>query len=126
MELTKEEFEAAQRTPNKEMRRFCNNAVLLARLDKCVYLNNEIFKARLEVGNYRNKKLDLRDLKVIIRDSEHNIIKEQEINGSIFSQGNAQYIADFEMSLSSLKVPAKYNLEVVSPNNNITRVKLYY
>lgn len=95
-----------------EFRRFCSPTVPLARINKFVYTNEEIFHADIEVSHFGKAPLEQARATYTIKDSygklyDHGTISTQNIPiGNLFSLGKV------EMRLNGITVPQKMNLEV--------------
>jgi len=95
-----------------EFRRFCNSTVLLARIEKFVYRNNESFVADIEVAHFG--KVPLVKAKTLwrIRDDQDLTLKKGVLSVKDIPVGNNFKLGDFKLDLSEFASPVKLNLEI--------------
>ncbi|MBP1641219.1 MAG: uidA 1 [Bacteroidetes bacterium] len=93
-------------------RRFCNTTVLLARMEKFVFNNNETLRAQVEIAHYG--AADLTDARVRWRigDATGNIVKEGTFPRQTILAGSRLPLGEIEMNLASITIPSKLNLQV--------------
>lgn len=154
MELTREEFEAAYRTPGLSgfhwlsladftgqttapvgftdafydpkpyvdpayVRRWNAPTVLLARMDQRILTQGQSFQAGIEVTHYGREKLRLDDARATLRTADGEIVHSWPLPEGNFTQGSAQAIGEISLPLSDIPAPAKLNLLVESPANEL-------
>ncbi len=112
-------YEPKSYVDSETVKRFCAPTVLLARLPKRVFASNEELAVDFEVSYFGKNNLDLDDFTVVVKNDQGEAIKKEVINGGVFGQGNVQELGSLAMNLSFVKEPAKFNLEISSPQNRL-------
>ncbi|MDD4646132.1 MAG: beta-galactosidase, partial [Bacteroidales bacterium] len=96
----------------EEYSQFCNSLVPLARMDKLIFNNDEIFKADVEIANYGPS--DLKDQQGPIRIINSDGKTETEITWSAASipTGTNTAVGKIEWPLSHITGASKFTIEV--------------
>lgn len=96
----------------EEIKRFCDQTVLLARIPKFTYKNNETFTASVEVAHFY--KEPLRNAKIVytIRDEYGKLFDKGTVGVKDIPIGNCFTIGEVNYSLKDIDVPIKLILEV--------------
>jgi len=104
----------------EEFRHFCAPTVLLSRMDKFVFKNNETFKARVEVAHFGEHPL--KNMKAIwrIKDPYGKIISKGSLSEKDITIGNCQSLGEVSFPLHSLAKAQKLNFEVKFQGTDIT------
>ena len=104
----------------EEFRQFCAPTVLLSRMDKFVFKNNETFKARVEVAHFGEHPL--KNMKAIwrIKDPYGKIISKGSLSEKDITIGNCQSLGEVSFPLHSLAKAQKLNFEVKFQGTDIT------
>ncbi|HOM64022.1 MAG TPA: glycoside hydrolase family 2 TIM barrel-domain containing protein [Dysgonamonadaceae bacterium] len=104
----------------KEFRHFCAPTVLLSRMDKFVFKNNETFKARVEVAHFGEHPL--KNMKAVwrIRDPYGKIISKGSLSEKDITIGNCQSLGEVSYPLHGLTKAQKLNFEVKFQGTDIT------
>lgn len=95
-----------------EYKRFCNSTVPLARLKKCVFMNNENFEASVEVAHYGDSPIASAIPEWKITDKNGQIIQSGKFTQTDIPLGNAFKLGDVSFPLASILTPESLNLEV--------------
>ena len=95
----------------KEFSNFCNSVVPLARMDKFVWLNNETFKADIEVAHFADKQTTGATVEWKLTDVAKNIIGSGKTTKD-FPINNCIKIASIEQNLESIVKPSQLILTV--------------
>ncbi|OFX81941.1 MAG: glycoside hydrolase family 2, partial [Bacteroidetes bacterium GWC1_47_7] len=86
----------------EEFRHFCSPIVPLARFEKAIYTNNEVFHARFEVANFSDGVLeDVQPLWSLSR-SDGTVVAQGELNRQHISLGNGLILGNISVPLSSV------------------------
>ena len=96
----------------EEFRRFCNETVPLARMEKRVFNNNEIFEAGIEVSHAGAATIENPDIKWKIESKESGIIASGEFKVDNITIDNAQKLGKVEVPLSVIQKPEKLHLSI--------------
>ena len=96
----------------EEFRRFCAPTVLLSRMDKFVFKNNESFTARIEVSHFGEHPL--KNMKAVwkIKNSYGKIIAKGSLPEKDITIGNCQLLGEVSFPLHSLTKAQKLNFEI--------------
>lgn len=97
----------------EEFRKFCAPTVLLTRMDKFVFTNNETLNAKIEVAHFGEKVLPNQSTRWQIKDAYGKIVAKGQLPLKNIQIGNCQKIGDIKFDLSSIKKAQKLNLEVL-------------
>ncbi|WP_075590829.1 glycoside hydrolase family 2 [Labilibacter marinus] len=101
-----------------DMKQFCDSTVLLARLPKRVFTNDENLKVSFEVFHHGRKNLSPSEYIVTITNSEQKILKKEVFNMKSCVNGNTA-IGNLVISLKQFSAPAKYNIKISSHNGKV-------
>ena len=104
----------------EEFRHFCAPTVLLSRMDKFVFTNDETFKARIEVAHFG--EYPLQNMKTIwkIKNAYGKIIAHGSLSEKEIAIGNGQSLGEVSFPLQSITKAQKLNLEVSFPGTDIS------
>ena len=98
-------------TDAAEYRRFCNSFVPLARMDKLIFLNDEPFKAGIELANYK-KPMTNKTVRWNLHDKAGKTIQEGTFNLLNIPIGNCMKVGDVQCDLSAISTPTVLEFEV--------------
>lgn len=104
----------------EEFRKFCAPTVLLSRMDKFVFLNNENLTANIEVYHFGEKELKQQTTHWTIKDESGNVISQGKLPAKDIYIGNCQNLGTITYPLSSIKDAKKLNLEVTFDCSDVT------
>lgn len=96
----------------EDFRHFCAPTVLLSRMDKFVFKNDEAFKARLEVSHFGEHSLKKMGTKWAVKNDVGTIIREGALPEKDISMGNCQSLGEISFPLSEFKKAQKLVFEV--------------
>lgn len=105
-------FEEREYVNSDDIRHFCNETVLLARIPKFVYKNDEKFTAAVEVSHFGGTSIDKAVVTYSIKDIYGKIYNHGVLPVADIPIGNCFYLGDIRYSLSEIKTPIKLVLEV--------------
>ncbi|GAB2564050.1 glycoside hydrolase family 2 TIM barrel-domain containing protein [Spirosoma aerophilum] len=113
-------YEPKSYTNAREYRTFCNPTVLLARMDKLVYQNNQTLTAALEIAHFGAS--ELRDQTILWRltDAKGAIKRSGQFTKDKIRIDNAQFIGTIEVPLSMIKTSQQLKLSVVLKGSEFT------
>lgn len=94
----------------REYNRFCNSTVLLARLPKRVFTQNETLNAQIEIAHFGSAPLTNATIYWKLIDEKSKVKAFQTVQVPVIEIGNGIKITDVSLNLSSMPVPAKYRL----------------
>ena len=103
-----------------EFRKFCNATVLLARMEKFVFQNNENLTAQIEVSHFGEKPLKNATLRWRIIDEDSTAISSGQFEAGTIDLGNCRQLGTVNFPLSSIKKAQKLNLEVYFDHTGIS------
>ncbi len=96
----------------EEFRKFCAPTVLLSRMDKFVFKNNETLTAKIEVAHFGEKPLKQIPIHWRIKDTYGKVIAKGELAARDIQIGNCQQLGTVSYPLQSFDKAQKLNLEV--------------
>ncbi|MDU1905908.1 MAG: glycoside hydrolase family 2 TIM barrel-domain containing protein [Dysgonomonas sp.] len=96
----------------EEFRKFCAPTVLLSRMDKFVFKNNETLNAKIEVAHFGEKPLEQIPTHWRIKDTYGKVIAKGELTARDIKIGNCQQLGTVSHSLECFDKAQKLNLEV--------------
>ncbi|MGI5974148.1 MAG: exo-beta-1,4-galactosidase [Paludibacter sp.] len=102
-----------------EFRRFCAPTVLLARMDKFVFTNNETLEARLEAAHFGEVPLKNQTLCWSVKNANGKIIYQGEFPAQDIQIGNCLALGDVQVVLSGFDKAQKLNLEICLQGTDI-------
>jgi len=109
-------FESKGYISPEEFRMFCSPTVPLARMEKVVYTNRDVFKAALEISHFGEQPLKKAIVVSRILDSNSQIIIKDSTELEEISIGNCISAGSVSMDLSGVDSPGKFTLEVSVKN----------
>jgi len=95
-----------------EYKRFCNSTVPLARLKKCIFTNNETFKAAIEVAHYGDSPIPVCTPEWKITNKTGQVLKSGKLVKTAVPLGNAFKLGNVSFPLALVSTPEKLTLEV--------------
>jgi hypothetical protein len=102
----------------EEFRRFCDTTVLLARIDKRVFTNDEIFEADLEIAHFGSRALlNARFFWRVISEEGREVGNGFGKSVDIFL-GNGIELGSIRLPLAGFEAPRRYRLEVGIENTS--------
>lgn len=104
----------------EEFTRFCAPTVLLARMDKFVFTNDETLTANIEVSHFGEKELKNQPTAWKITDAYGKVFAEGLFSAKDIHIGNSQSLGAVKLSLSSFDKAQKLNLEVSFLNTTVS------
>lgn len=104
----------------EEFRKFCAPTVLLSRMDKFVFKNNETLNAKIEIAHFGEKPLKQIPTLWRIKDTYGKIIAKGELTARDIQIGNCQQLGTVSYPLQSFDKAQKLNLEVYFNNSDIS------
>lgn len=104
----------------REFREFCAPTVLLSRMDKFVFENNETMQARIEVSHFGENELKQTSIDWTIKDAYGKVIQKGQLSPKDIAVGNCQTLGTVSFPLATIDKATKLNLEVSIPCSDIT------
>jgi hypothetical protein len=95
-----------------EYRKFCNETVPLARLEKHIFKNSDTFLAEVEVAHYGEKPLENVIPTWVLRDTKGNIFNSGSFNKLNISIGNGIKLGSISVPLDKIQKAQKLTLTV--------------
>lgn len=92
--------------------RFCNETVPLARIQKFVYTNNEIFKAEIALFHSGKSPLQNAVISWTIKNEKADVLSSGKFDPKTFENGNGLFVGNLDFALGQIKEALKLNLEV--------------
>lgn len=102
----------------EEWRQFCSDVVLLARIEKYTWTNDETFSANLQIANYGSGDINHKILKWQLTGEDAKVLASGQIMSN-FPQGQLSQAGEVNMNLSKIETPQKLNLRVELDNTDI-------
>jgi hypothetical protein len=110
----------------EEYRKFCNQTVPLARLEKCIFKNTDTFHAAIEVAHYGEKPLENVTPTWILTDITGTIFNKGSFSKMTIPIGNGIKLGSISIPLESIQKAQKLTLTVnVSGFENTWDVWVY-
>ncbi|MGD0754332.1 MAG: sugar-binding domain-containing protein [Bacteroidales bacterium] len=109
-------FESKGYIKPEEFRMFCNQTVPIARMQKMVYGNNEIFKTNIEIAHFGEKPIKKAEIICQVKNEKGDIIRKEIFAKDSIGIGNCMEIGLYQMDLSDLGKAQKLTLEVLLPD----------
>ena len=106
-------FESKGYITPEEFRMFCNETVPLARVQKLVYRNNEVFKADIEIAHFGPQPLKKRSVICLAIDQAGDTIFREDFQGKDIEIGNCIPVGTVTFDLAIVSKPQKLSLEVL-------------
>jgi hypothetical protein len=106
-------FESKGYITAEEFRMFCNQTVPLARMQKMVYSNNEVFKANIEIAHFGEKPIEKAEIICQVTNEKGDIIRKEIFTKDRIDIGNCAEIGLYQMDLSDFKKAEKLTFEVL-------------
>lgn len=105
-------FESKGYINPEEFRKFCNETVPLARMQKLIYRNNEVFKASVEISHFGEKPIEKAEIICQVIDEKGEIVHKEIFTKDKIDIGNCSEIGLYQMDLSDRKTAQKLTFEV--------------
>ncbi|WP_255489426.1 sugar-binding domain-containing protein [Dysgonomonas sp. 216] len=96
----------------EQFRQFCAPTVLLSRMDKFVFTNDETMTAKIEVAHFGEKELGRMPTTWKIKDTHGQIISQGKLSAKNVVIGNCQELGMVTLPLNTFEKAQKLNLEV--------------
>ncbi|MDR0792129.1 MAG: beta-galactosidase [Chitinophagaceae bacterium] len=93
-------------------KRFCNETVLLARLSKFIYLNNDTLVVPVEVAHFGETSLKKQTPAWSITDQKGNVIAKSRFAETSIPIGTGYQLGVIHQPLNEIKTPAELTLKV--------------
>lgn len=104
----------------QEFRNWCNHSVLLARLEKRVWLNSEVFRAEVDFANYSQYDYSQLDIRWELTRSDGSLHSCGEFKNICIPQGRLSYIGEAMTRLKPVKAAEKLIFKTFAHGINIT------
>jgi hypothetical protein len=105
-------FESKGYITPEEFRMFCNETVPLARMQKLIYSNNEVFKATLEIAHFGERPIEKAGIICLVTNEKGDTIHKEIFTKDRIEIGNYSELGLYQMGLSDLKKAQKLTFEV--------------
>lgn len=99
--------------------RFCAPTVLLTRMKKRIFENDETFSANIEMYNFPANPLVVEKFVCMVKDPLGNVVYSKEFPGGTFPIGRNLKIGSISFDLQHLNTPSRYNLTLSIPGTKI-------
>ncbi len=96
----------------EEFRRFCAPTVLLSRMDKFVFQNNETLKANIEIAHFGEKEIKQKPVQWCIKDEFGTLITSGQLAAKDIHIGSCQQLGTVSFALNGISKAQKLNIEV--------------
>ncbi len=96
----------------EEFRQFCAPTVLLSRMEKFVFENNETLTAAIEVAHFGEKELKEITPRWALKDQYGKIMAQGQLETTDIAIGNCQALGSLSVPLQTVDKAQKMNLEV--------------
>ena len=96
----------------EEFREFCAPIVLLAKIPKFTYRNNETIKAEILINQFSDTNVNDEDIIVTLKDrNTGHVYDSKTFQNLYYTVGSAQRVGEIEFNLSKVVNPAKLTIE---------------
>ncbi|UFH55873.1 glycoside hydrolase family 2 protein [Spirosoma sp. KNUC1025] len=113
-------YEPKPYTNAREYRRFCNQTVLLARMDKLIYQNNQTLTAHLEIAHFGASELANQTVLWQLTDAKGAVKRSGHFTKDKIRIDNAQPVGTIEIPLSMIKSPQQLTLSVSLKGSDVS------
>lgn len=96
----------------EEMRRFCSPTVLLSRIPKFTYKNNETFEATIEIAHFHKTPIRNANVAYIIKDDFGKVHDQGDVTVTDIPTGNCFELGKVRYNLRDITCPQKLKMEV--------------
>jgi hypothetical protein len=103
-------FESKGYVTAEEFRNFCNRTVLLARMEKMVFLSKEEFIAGLELSHFGSQALEQPVISWTVSDQGGNTLQEGKCQPERVEIGNRTVLGEVRFALPEFTTPEKLTL----------------
>lgn len=103
-----------------DFREFCAPTVLLSRINKFVFTNDENFDADIEVAHFGQDELNDQTLEWKIKDKHGKIVSKGMLESQDITIGNCQTLGSVSFPLNTIDKATKLNFEVSLKGSNIS------
>ncbi|WP_202390698.1 sugar-binding domain-containing protein [Flavobacterium sp. Sd200] len=103
-----------------EWRKFCNSTVLLSRIPKFTYTNNEEFKANIEEYHFGAETLKNAKLNWVVKDAAGRVVAKGTLKTLELPKGAVTPAGEIAVALNSITKATQLNLEVTLDGTVIT------
>lgn len=104
----------------KHFREFCGPTVLLLKMPKRIYRNNEEFHAAVEVSHYGNEDLSGKRMKWMINGADGSVYDSGILSISDSDLGNSKKLGNISTSLHHVEIATKLNIVLTIEDSEIT------
>jgi len=105
-------FESKGYVTPEEFRMFCNQTVPLARMEKMVYKNGDVFQPRIEIAHFGDKPVYNAEILCQVTDPDGNILRKEIMKMDKINIGNNNIVGVFAMDIQGSDKARKLNFEV--------------
>ncbi|MBD2753020.1 beta-galactosidase [Spirosoma sp. BT704] len=113
-------WESKGYTTPEEYRTFCNPTVLLARMDKLIYENNETMQAALEIAHFGASDLKNQTISWQLLDADGKAKRSGTLTKDNVVIDNLQTVGTIQIPLTGFKKPEMLTLKVALKGTDIT------
>lgn len=99
-----------------EWRRFCNTTVLLSRIPRFTYTNDEAFNADIEVYHYGAKDLTHAVVGWVLRDDKGRVWKKGSFKPAVIRRGENTVVGTVQAELKEITLASRLTLETFIAN----------
>ncbi|NLO71691.1 MAG: beta-glucuronidase [Porphyromonadaceae bacterium] len=96
----------------EEFRKFCSPTVLLSKMDRFVFKNNETFKAEIEISHFGKNILKNKQTEWTIKDKYGKLIAKGNLQPKDIQIGECQQLGEVTLPLGFAEKAGKYNFEI--------------
>lgn len=96
----------------EEFRKFCAPTVLLAKMERFIFKNNEAFKAAIEISHFGQDILKNQQTEWSVKDQFGKLIAKGILQSKDIQIGECQQLGEVTMPLDFAKKAGKYNFEI--------------
>lgn len=110
-------FESKGYITAEEFRMFCNETVPLARMQKMIYDNSEVFKASVEIAHFGEKPIENAEIICQVTNEKGDTLKKEILTKDRIEIGNCSETGVYQMDLSAFKKAQKLTFNVSIANS---------
>ncbi len=104
----------------EEFRSFCNHTVILARMPRFVWTNDETFEASVDVANYGPEDLSGAQVSWRLATPEGQVCAEGLLDSQEMPTGSVTKVGEIAVDLSKLQAPTRLVFSTALVNSDIT------
>jgi hypothetical protein len=109
-------YDAKPYVTSRDIRKFCNHTVILAKMEKRTWCSDEYFEVTIQLYNFSGKPFRPSKTLCTIKSDGGKIWDQKELDPKEYKNCSVQIVGNFTADLKTYIAPAKYTFEVSMDN----------